>query len=85
MYSQQLLSPSDPCSPVNQMGYFDMISPNISTDHEVKLEMLNNHHPSRSPSIEDNNHHHHDTAEHQYHELETHAAQRPSVVNVKME
>ncbi|XP_037039370.1 box A-binding factor-like isoform X3 [Bradysia coprophila] len=82
--SQHLLSPSDPCSPVNQMGtYFEMISPNIPTDHEVKLEMLNSHHQSRSPSIEDNNHH--DGTEHQYHELESHVAQRPSVVNVKME
>lgn len=83
-HNQQMLSPSDPCSPVNQMGsYFEMISPNIPTDHEVKLEMLNNHHQSRSPSIEDN--HHHDSTEHQYHELESHVAQRPSVVNVKME
>lgn len=82
--NQPLLSPSDPCSQVNQMGsYFEMISPNIPIDHEVKLEMLNNHHQSRSPSIDDN--HHHESAEHQYHELESHVAQRPSVVNVKME
>jgi len=83
-HSQQMLSPSDPCSPVNQMGMynFEMIGTNLPSDHEVKLEMLNNHHQSRSPSIEDN--HHHET-EHQYHELESHVAQRPSVVNVKLE
>lgn len=85
--SQHLLSPTDPCSPVNHMGgYLELIGMNnMPTDHDVKLEMremLNSHHQSRSPSIEDN---HHESGEHQYHELESHVAQRPSVVNVKLE